>query len=96
MLTIHISGGKDMMKAAMEAVSGTKIKVFGVTALTSLSDDDTNNIYKRKSSEQVNAMLDLAELAGIDGVVCSPHELELVKKEIFIINYTWNKIKRFK
>ena len=36
MLTIHISGGKDMMKAAMEAVEGTNIKVFGVTALTSL------------------------------------------------------------
>ena len=37
-------------------------------------------------------MLDLAESAGIDGVVCSPHELKLVKKkEIFIINYTRNK-----
>ena len=36
--------------------------------------------YKRSASEQVKAMLDLAELAGIDGVVCSPHELELVKQ----------------
>ena len=36
MLTVHTSGGKDMMVAAMEAVSGTEIKVFGVTALTSL------------------------------------------------------------
>ena len=33
---VHTSGGKDMMKAAMEAVSGTDIKVFGVTVLTSL------------------------------------------------------------
>jgi len=80
MLTIHTSGGKDMMMAAMEAVSGTQIKVFGVTALTSLSDDETNEIFQRTSSEQVNAMLDLAESAGIDGIVCSPHELELVKK----------------
>ena len=30
--------------------------------------------------DQVNAMLDLAELVGIDGVVCSPHELRIVKK----------------
>jgi orotidine-5'-phosphate decarboxylase len=60
----------------MEAVSGTDIKVFGVTALTSLSDEDTNEIFQRTASEQVNAMLDLAESAGIDGVVCSPHELE--------------------
>ena len=37
MLTIHTSGGKDMMMAAMEATSRTQIKVFGVTALTSLS-----------------------------------------------------------
>ncbi len=80
MLTIHTSGGKDMMKAAMEAASGTQIKVFGVTALTSLNDDDTNQIFQRSTSEQVNAMLDLAEQAGIDGVVCSPHELELVSK----------------
>ena len=80
MLTIHISGGKDMMKAAMEATSGTQIKVFGVTALTSLNDDDTKFLYQRTTSEQVNAMLDLAEEVGIDGVVCSPHELELVSK----------------
>ena len=46
-----------MMMAAMEAVSGTEIKVFGVTALTSLSDDDTNEIFQRTTSEQVNAML---------------------------------------
>ena len=80
MLTIHTSGGKDMMMAAMEAVSGFQIKVFGVTALTSLNNDDTKYIFQRTPSEQVNAMLDLSEEAGIDGVVCSPHELELVSK----------------
>ena len=84
MLTIHTSGGKDMMKAAMEAASETQIKVFGVTALTSLNDDDTNQIFQRSTSEQVNAMLDVAEEAGIDGVVCSPHELELVSKRNFL------------
>ena len=60
MLTIHTSGGKDMMMAAMEAVSGTGIKVFGVTVLTSLNDKDTAAIFKRTSSEQVEAMLDEA------------------------------------
>ena len=80
MLTIHASGGKEMMTAAMEAVSGTNIKIYGVTVLTSLSNDDTKEIFQRSTSEQVNAMLDLAESAGIDGVVCSPHELELVSK----------------
>ena len=88
MLTVHTSGGKDMMSAAMEAVSGTDIKVFGVTVLTSLSDDDTNNIFKRTSSKQVEAMLDSAELAGIDGVVCSPHELELLSKRTSLLSIT--------
>lgn len=78
MLTIHTSGGLEMMKVAKQALQGTNIKVFGVTALTSLSDEDTNIIFKRSASEHVKAMLDLAEAAGIDGVVCSPHELELV------------------
>ena len=88
MLTIHISGGKDMMMAAMEAVSGTQIKVFGVTALTSLNNDDTKYIFKRTTTEQVNAMLDLAEDADIDGVVCSPHELELVSNRDNLLSIT--------
>ena len=88
MLTIHTSGGKEMMIAAMEAVSGSQIKVFGVTALTSLNNDDTKYIFQRTTSEQVNAMLDLAEEAGIDGVVCSPHELELVSKRDNLLSIT--------
>ena len=88
MLTIHTSGGKDMMMAAMEATSNTQIKVFGVTALTSLSDEEIDEIFQRTSSEQVNAMLDLAESAGIDGIVCSPHELKLVKKRGTLLSIT--------
>ena len=87
-LTIHTSGGKDMMMAAMKAASGTGIKIFGVTTLTSLNDNDTNSIFQRSVSEQVNAMLDLAEIAGIDGVVCSPHELELVKNRDSLLSIT--------
>ena len=88
LLTIHTSGGKDMMMAAMEAVSGTQIKVFGVTALTSLNNDETKYIFQRTPSEHVNAMLDLAEEAGIDGVVCSPHELELVSNREALLSIT--------
>ena len=71
-----------------EAVDGTDIKIFGVTALTSLSDEDTSLIFKRTAAEQVNAMLDLAEQAGIDGVVCSPHELSLVTKRESLLSIT--------
>ena len=88
MMTIHASGGLEMMKAAKNAVDGTDIKIFGVTALTSLSDEDTSLIFKRTAAEQVNTMLDLAEQAGIDGVVCSPHELSLVTKRESLLSIT--------
>jgi len=88
MMTIHTSGGLEMMKAAKIAVDGTDVKIFGVTALTSLSDKDTSFIFKRTAEEQVNAMLDLAEQAGIDGVVCSPHELSLVSKRKSLLSIT--------
>ena len=88
MLTIHTSGGIHMMKAAMEAVNGTDIKVFGVTALTSLTNEDTNIIYQRDAASQVNAMLEIATQAGIDGVVCSPHELNLVKQKESLLSIT--------
>jgi len=88
MMTIHTSGGLEMMKAAMKAVEGSDIKVFGVTVLTSLSDEDTSLIFKRTAAEQVNTMLDLAEQAGIDGVVCSPHELSLVTKRESLLSIT--------
>ena len=88
MLTIHISGGKKMMSFAMEAVEKSDIKIFGVTALTSLNNKDTNEIYQRTASEQVSAMLDIAESVGIDGVVCSPHELDLVNKRKSLLSIT--------
>ena len=88
MITIHTSGGIDMMKASVEAVSGTEVKVFGVTALTSLDDNDSIEIFNRNSSEQVKKMLDLAELSGLDGVVCSPHELEIVNKRTSLLSIT--------
>ena len=88
MLTIHTSGGLEMMKAAMDAVNGTDIKVFGVTALTSLTDDDTNTIYQRDAASQVNAMLEIAVQANIDGIVCSPHELNLVSRRGSLLSIT--------
>ena len=88
MMTIHTSGGLEMMKAAKKAVEDSNIKIFGVTALTSLSDDDTSVIFKRTASNQVKAMLDLAQEAQIDGVVCSPHELDLVVARKSLLSIT--------
>jgi orotidine-5'-phosphate decarboxylase len=88
MMTIHTSGGLEMMKAAKKVVADTNIKIFGVTALTSLSDEDTSAIFQRTASNQVKAMLDLAQEAQIDGVVCSPHELDLVVERKSLLSIT--------
>tara|TARA_B110000008_G_scaffold58758_1_gene58204 strand:- start:191 stop:865 length:675 start_codon:yes stop_codon:yes gene_type:complete len=88
MLTIHTSGGRRMMEYAMKGVEGTDIKIVGVTALTSLSDIETNQIYQRTAADQVQAMLDIAEEAKIDGVVCSPHELDLVAARSSLFSIT--------
>ena len=88
MMTVHASGGQKMLEESMAATMNTDIKIFGVTALTSLSDTDTNFIYKREAKEQVLAMIELAKKSSIHGVVCSPQELSLVKNNSNLLTIT--------
>ena len=88
MITVHTSGGKKMLQEAMLVCKDKGIKIFGVTALTSLTNDDSQYIFKRSAEEQVLAMIHLAKQTKIDGVVCSPHELKLVKKSSDLLTIT--------
>ena len=88
MMTVHASGGQKMLEESVAATINTDIKIFGVTALTSLSDTDTNFIYKREAKEQVLAMIELAKTSSIHGVVCSPQELSLVKNNSNLLTIT--------
>jgi orotidine-5'-phosphate decarboxylase len=88
MMTVHASGGQKMLEESVAATINTDIKIFGVTALTSLSDNDTNFIYKREAKEQVLAMIELAKKSSIHGVVCSPQELSLVKNNSYLLTIT--------
>ncbi len=88
MMTVHTSGGQRMLEESVAAIIDTDIKIFGVTALTSLSDSDTNYIYKRQAEEQVLAMIELATKSNIHGVVCSPQELSLVKNNSNLLTIT--------
>jgi len=88
MMTVHTSGGQKMLEESVAAIINTDIKIFGVTALTSLSDTDTNFIYKREAKEQVLAMIELAKKSSIHGVVCSPQELSLVKNNSNLLTIT--------
>ena len=88
MMTVHASGGQKMLEESVAATINTDIKIFGVTALTSLSDTDTNFIYQREAKEQVLAMIELAKKSSIHGVVCSPQELSLVKNNSNLLTIT--------
>ena len=88
MMTVHTSGGLKMLQESVDAVKDTNIKIFGVTALTSLADEDTLTIYRCNTKDQVLAMLELAMQSGIHGVVCSPHELSLVKNNSDLLTIT--------
>ena len=78
-LTVHISSGLKALKE-VKKVSG-KIKIVGVTTLTSLDMKDLKSLgYKKPLKEVVKLQSKLAQKANLDGIVCSPHEVKFVKK----------------
>ncbi len=78
-LTIHISSGLDALKAAKK-VSG-KIKLIGVTVLTSLDDKALKEIgFNKNVKKLVLHQAKLASKAKLDAIVCSAQEVKLVKK----------------
>ena len=80
MLTIH-AGQSAMLEAAVEARSGD-LKLLAVTLLTSMNQQDLMDLgVARTPQDQVIANAEMAETAGIDGVVCSGHELATLREE---------------
>ncbi len=82
-ITIHTSGGEAMLKTARDAADAAAVKLkvprpklMGVTVLTSLLDDDLKVIGQiTPVDNQVRRLALLAQDCGLDGVICSPHEL---------------------
>jgi len=90
MLTVHLSGGLAMLEAAMEGVRAGKrystsrlCKVFGISILTSIDQRILNEELNidMELSTQVDTLVGLGDKAGIDGIVCSAHETEDVRRE---------------
>ena len=77
LLTIHLSGGKKMINSALAAALIIKTKIIGVSVLTSLDDDDTSALFQSTTRDQVAKLFKLANETAIDGIVCSPLELDL-------------------
>ncbi len=83
-VNLHATGGFDMMKAAADAVAGQS-KLIAVTILTSLSDDDIWAAgFENSKNAQAHArqLAALAKSAGLDGVVCSPHDLAGIRHDL--------------
>jgi orotidine-5'-phosphate decarboxylase len=82
-VTIHAGGGLEMMKAAQEAVKDSRTQILTVTVLTSLDDGALRQIgYERGAADQVVHFARLAVQAGVSGLVCSPHEIELIRAQV--------------
>tara|TARA_B100000242_G_scaffold137526_1_gene97682 strand:+ start:2664 stop:3335 length:672 start_codon:yes stop_codon:yes gene_type:complete len=78
-LTVHISSGLNALKK-VKKVSG-KTKIVGITTLTSLDNKDLKSIGHKKSlKEIVKLQSKLAKKAKLDAIVCSPHEVKIVRK----------------
>ena len=81
-VNVHASGGAAMMKAALEAARSVnpKTKVIAVTVLTSLNDAELMAVGQTPSAgEQVLRLAQLTKSCGLDGVVCSAHEISALR-----------------
>ena len=82
-LTVHTSGGYEMLKAVKKVSKkiNKKIKVLGITVLTSFSNSSIKKIgYTKSIKDIVKKQAAIAKLAKLDGIVCSGYEVKLLKK----------------
>ncbi len=90
MMTLHASGGREMMAQAGETARLESEKLgtprpllLAVTVLTSLKEEQLRDIgINDRILEQVLRLAKLAREEGMDGVVCSPQEIEIIKQEL--------------
>jgi len=82
MMTIHLSGGEAMIRAAVEAAQG-RTTILGVTVLTSQTDETLNSIGVRESVEaQVVRLASLGVKCGVGGLVASPREAAVLRRQV--------------
>ena len=86
MLTLHVAGGKKMLQEAVRTVNNMshekrKPILLGVTILTSLNNADLQEMgHSMPITEYVKRYAGIAKEAGLEGIVCSPLEIKIVKE----------------
>tara|TARA_Y100000768_G_scaffold323206_1_gene259652 strand:- start:801 stop:1478 length:678 start_codon:yes stop_codon:yes gene_type:complete len=79
--TVHLLNGLDALKAANEEANKIGIKLLGVSVLTNFDNEELKNLgFKDKIKDQVLRLIRIAEQAELFGVICSPLEIKMVKK----------------
>ncbi|KJV68695.1 orotidine-5'-phosphate decarboxylase [Candidatus Neoehrlichia procyonis] len=82
MITIHISGGKEMIVRSIDVLIDSNILLIGVTVLTSMNDNDLKDIGIYQSTRaHVSSLVKLAVDSGLKGVVCSAHEVKKIRQK---------------
>jgi orotidine-5'-phosphate decarboxylase len=84
-VTVHISGGMTMLREAQSVVAGSNTKLLGITALTSIDQETLNRICPDMPFNPSNWALHLANVAqdaGIFGVVCSAQENRFIRERL--------------
>ncbi|MFA6295067.1 MAG: orotidine-5'-phosphate decarboxylase [Candidatus Paceibacterota bacterium] len=79
MFNVHASSGIEAMIAAVKNKGNSQ--VLAVTVLTSLEENNINLIFGSPSKAKVLQFARDAKLAGVDGIICSPQEIELLGKQ---------------
>lgn len=75
-VTVHGTGGEEMVKAVVDGLKNTPTKVLVVTVLTSIDEKTGVEIYNRLPAEEVKILAAIAKRAGAHGLVCSPEEVK--------------------
>ena len=89
-MTVHLSGGFNMLKKSMDSIKSSYVKsslkrplILGVSVLTSIDNTDFDSLgLSGKVEDQVLRLGQLAISAGLDGLVCSAKELKILRREL--------------
>ncbi len=85
MLNVHVAGGREMLRYARKAIDEAPHKplLIGVTVLTSITAEDLKETGVRAGTDtQVLRLTRLCREAGLDGVVCSAHEVSVIRRAV--------------
>ncbi|MES9829710.1 MAG: orotidine-5'-phosphate decarboxylase [Candidatus Thiodiazotropha sp.] len=85
MMNLHASGGRRMMEAARERLESRSNRplLIAVTILTSLTGEEIHEVgFSGDPADNVSRLAKLTQQSGLDGVVCSPREAEMLRGDL--------------